>query len=101
MKERRKPFDKYRYKVCPIFNHCADNKDKDGKQCIYCELSPGTSSLTFIKQELMFMTNHFALFLIHARLRFPRLTFFFKNMLLPFLIGLLAAFLAKKLIILI
>lgn len=95
MKERRKPFDKYRYKVCPIIEYCTRYKRNGCDACVDCELDPRTPSLTALKNRIKLLSLVRKNTIMLASLRFPRISYFLKFILLPFLLGIVLTFVGK------
>lgn len=95
MKERRKPFDRFRYKVCPVIQECPSYERYGGDTCIYCKLDPRTPSLTALKSQIKYLATEFKFTFKIASLRFPRISYFIKFILLPFLLGMVFMFIIK------
>lgn len=95
MKEGRKPFDRFRYKVCPVIKYCPSYERYGGDTCIYCKLDPRTTSLAAIKIQLKSLAAEFKFTFKIASLRFPRISYFIKFILLPFLLGMVFMFIIK------
>lgn len=88
-----KPFEKLRYKVCPIFDECTKHESYNAANCTECPLNPAVTNAGFVKLKLKSLILYFRLLFFHISLRYPIFSIFFRmlvqNVLIPFLLGMI------------
>ena len=70
-----KLFDKFRYKVCPIFDECTKDKSYTAARCTDCPLNPAMTNRGFVKHQFKFLRSSFRKMILEIELRYPRFSF--------------------------